>query len=247
MILTADVGNTNITCGVYNDCCIVSKFRIPTNTNQDFVDDLKKNLGSLNISGAIIGSVVDEINDRLCCAIENVCRVKPIVLDYTSKMPITLNIENNSELGADRIANGVRGWNLYKKAFIVVDLGTAITFDIVNSKGEFIGGLIAPGIKTQLDSLGNATSKLPNIEFDYVEKVIANNTRDAILAGVVRGTASMIDGMLDKTIEEMKDNPVIIGTGGHCEIISKYMNKRFDFISPDFTLEGLKDLYYYNA
>ena len=246
MILTIDAGNTSITCGIFDQDRLVSKFRIPSDINRDFVEVFRRKIFPTKISGAIISSVVEELDDRLCCAVEKVCGIKPVMLSYNSNMPVTLKLENNSEIGADRIANGVRAWNLYKKAVIVVDFGTAITFDIVNSKGEFIGGLIAPGLKTQFDSLGKATSKLPDIGIDYIEKVIGNNTRDAILAGVVRGTAAMIDGMLKQSVDELGENPVIIATGGFCEIVAKYMDEKFDLISHDFTIEGLFDLYKIN-
>lgn len=243
MILTVDVGNTNIVCGVFDGEKLVAKFRMPTQVGYNIEEDLQSNLAPYEITGAILGSVVDNINDRLCCAIKNVCGVVPVVLSYQSDMPIKLKLKNNAEIGADRIANGVRGWNLYKSAVLVVDFGTAITFDIVNSKGEFIGGLIAPGIKTQFESLGKATSKLPNLNIDYVDKAIGNSTHDAILSGVVRGVGAMIDGMLEQSIKELGETPKIIATGGFCNIVAKYMTHKFDLISPDLTLEGLSDLY----
>lgn len=246
MILTVDVGNTNIVCGVFDNDKLVTSFRMPTDADYSFEEDLKE-LVPYKITGAIIGSVVDNINDRLCSVIKSVFNFNPFILNYDSNMPITLKLQNNSEIGADRIANGVRAWNLYKGAVIVVDFGTAITFDIVNSRAEFVGGLIAPGIKTQFNSLGKATSKLPNLDIDYIEKAIGNSTRDAILAGVVRGTASMIDGMLGQSVAELKEAPKVIATGGFCNIVAKYMTKKFDLISRDLTLEGLRDLYYLNS
>ena len=158
-------------------------------------------------------------------------------------MPITLKLKNNSEIGADRIANGVRAYEIYKQAVIVVDFGTATTFDIVNGKGEFIGGIIAPGLGTQLNSLGRATEKLPELKVAEIEHFIGDCTTDAILSGVIRGTACMIDGMLENCISELNESPVIIGTGGLCNIIAKYMTKKFDAINPNLTLEGLRDLF----
>ena len=184
MILTVDVGNTNIVCGVFDGETLVAKFRMPTQVGYNIEEDLQSNLAPYEITGAILGSVVDNINDRLCCAIKNVCGVVPVVLSYQSDMPIKLKLKNNAEIGADRIANGVRGWSLYKSAVLVVDFGTAITFDIVNSKGEFIGGLIAPGIKTQFESLGKATSKLPNLDIDYIDKDVA--AKEASMNRIVR-------------------------------------------------------------
>jgi len=245
MILTIDVGNTNITCGVFDRGVLMSTFRMPTDVNRNFEKDFTENLYPLEISGAMIASVVDNIDDRLYCAVKKVCNIEPLILTHNSEMPISINIQNNSEIGADRIANGVRAWNLYKKASVTVDFGTATTFDVINSKGEFIGGLIAPGIKTQLDSLGRATAKLPNLEIGEINKVIGNNTKDAIMAGVILGTASMVDGMIEKTEKELGERPVLIATGGFSAVITKYINHKFDLISPNLTLEGLFDLYNY--
>lgn len=246
MILTIDIGNTSINCGLFDGEELVKQFRMPSNTDltvQDYGQILREELGSTEFCGAIIGSVVEELNNRIQYAVLALYGVKAHILSHTSNMPITINIQNNAELGADRIANGVRAFELFKKSVIVVDFGTATTFDIVNSKGEFIGGLIAPGIKTQLNSLSVATEKLDEFEADYIETAIGNNTKDAILAGVIRGSACMIDGMLKQCEEELGEKPVIISTGGFCNIISKYMNHKIDLISPNLTLEGLRDLF----
>lgn len=246
MILAIDVGNTNITCGIFDAEELVSIFRMPTDNNYDVVEKLYLETDSLEISGVIIGSVVDEINDRLLSAINKVFDIEPIVVSDKLKMSIKPAVESPKEVGADRVANAQRAWNIFKRASVTVDLGTATTFDIVNSEGEFIGGLIAPGIKTQLKSLSKATSKLPNLDLEQVEDIIGKNTKDAILTGVVIGTASMIDGMLSRAENKLMQKPVIILTGGFSEIISKHLTHNIDLISPNLTLEGLRDLYFLN-
>lgn len=249
MILTIDIGNTSITCGLYKDNTLVKKFRMPSDTDltvQDYGQMLSENIGDTKLSGAIIASVVGELNNRIQYAILSLYGVMAVILSDKSKMPIKLVLKNNAEIGADRIANGARAFELYQKAVIVVDFGTATTFDIVNNNGEFIGGIIAPGLGTQLSSLGSATEKLPSLEVADVSKYIGNCTKDAILSGVIRGTACMIDGMLTNCIAELGEQPVIIATGGYCEIISKYMIKQFDCIIPELTLDGLNSLFYMN-
>ena len=246
MILTIDIGNTSITCGLYDDENLVKSFRMPSDvslTVQDYGQLLSDNIGSSSLEGAIIGSVVEELNNRIQHAVLSLYGVMAVILSEKSVMPITLKLKNNSEIGADRIANGVRAFELCKKAVIVVDFGTATTFDIVNGKGEFIGGIIAPGLGTQFKSLGKATEKLPEMSVAEIENYIGNCTSDAILSGVIRGSACMIDGMLDNCEKEMNEKPVIIGTGGFCQVISKYMKRKFDIINPDLTLEGLRDLF----
>ena len=250
MILTLDVGNTSITAGIYDSDKLVKKFRIPSDrtlTFEEYEAMLASNIEQLSISGVIIGSVVEELNDRLSYTVSNLYNIKPVILSDKSNMTIKIALKNNSEIGADRIANGFRAYELYKKAIIVVDFGTATTFDIVNSNGEFIGGIIAPGLQTQFSVLSKATSKLPQLDVEHIENAIGNCTADAILSGVVRGSACMIDGMLTQCETEMNEKPIIIATGGFCNIISKYMTRKFDYISPNLTIEGLRDLYKLNS
>jgi type III pantothenate kinase len=250
MILTLDVGNTSITSGIYDGESLVRCFRMPSDTDlaeKDYEELLTKNIGTFEIQGAIIGSVVEEINNRLSCAISKCFNVVPVMLSHNSNMPVRLKLKNNSEIGADRISNGVRAYEIFKKSVIVVDFGTATTFDIVNSKGEFVGGLIAPGINTQFNSLHKSTSKLPQLDVEYINNAIGNSTVDAILSGVVRGTACMIDGMLSQCEKELDDMPVIVGTGGLCNLVGKYMERKFDLVSEYLTIEGLRDLYKLNS
>lgn len=250
MILVLDVGNTSTTVGLYKNDELIRHFRMSSDRNKtvkEFQKELDVNLGSVNIKGAIIGSVVEEINDRLCYAIQYLYKVQPVLLSSESNTGITLSLKNNSEIGADRIANGYRAYELYKNAVIVVDFGTATTFDIVNNNGEFVGGIIAPGLKTQFTSLNKTTSKLPKLDIEYIEKAIGNCTHEAIMSGIVRGTACMIDGMLEQCEQELGQEATIIATGGFCKVISKYMKHKFDNISPNLTIEGLRDLYNINS
>ena len=249
MILTIDIGNTSITCGIYENETLVKKFRMPSDTEltvQDYGQMLSDNIEDTKLSGAIIASVVAELNNRIQYAILSLYGVMAVILSEKSKIPITLKLKNNSEIGADRIANGAGAYELYKKAVIVVDFGTATTFDIVNGKGEFIGGIIAPGLGTQLASLGSATEKLPSLEVAEVSNYIGDCTKDAILSGVINGTACMIDGMIENCINELNEQPVVVATGGFCEIISKHMKKKFDAVIPELTLDSLRNLFFLN-
>ena len=154
-----------------------------------------------------------------------------------------LKLKNPSEAGADRIANACGAYVLYSKPAIIVDLGTATTFDIINKDGDFIGGVIMPGLNLQFRSLNNSTSKLPRIEANTVNKAIGDNTVDAILSGVIRGSACAIEGLISQCEEELGEKAVIIATGGYSGLISQYMNRSFDFVNPYLTLEGLRFLY----
>ena len=135
---------------------------------------------------------------------------------------------------------------LYSKPAIIVDIGTATTFDILDKNGDFLGGVIMPGPNLQFRALNKSTSKLPKIDANTVDKAIGNNTADAILSGVIRGSACAIEGLIEQCEAELEDRAVIIATGGYSSLISKYMNRQFDFVNPYLTLEGLRFLYELN-
>ena len=163
-------------------------------------------------------------------------------------MNIKLKTDKPKEVGADRIANAVAVAEKYdSKNVIVIDFGTATTFDIINNKKEFIGGVIAPGINTQVKCLKNATSKLPKIDVSLSPNAIGPNTTEAILSGVIRGSACMVDGLVAQCEKELGGKAVIIATGGYCGLIANYMTRPFDVVNPILTLEGLKRIYELNT
>ena len=249
MLLTADIGNTSITLGLFDDSALVEEFRLASDrdlSQEEYEVLLKSLLKDFSVSGCIISSVVEELTIKFKQAVSDVLKVEPIVLTSEIKVGITVRIDNPRELGADRIANAAGAYVLYNHPVIVVDFGTATSFDIVNSKGEFVGGVIAPGINLQLNSLNQFTSKLPKIEAAVSPRAIGTNTCDAILSGVMRGCASMIDGLVKQCEKELGESAVIVATGGYASIVAEYMERPFDFINPILTLEGLRYLYYLN-
>ena len=249
MLLTLDIGNTNITIGLFNGEEIVDIKRMPTDihySNDKYEQLLFDTVGDVNIDGCIIASVVNGLDMLMYNVVNSVYNIDSIILSTNLDIGIKLKLKDNNEIGADRIANGIAAAKLYKLPVIVVDFGTANTFDIVNSKGEFIGGVIAPGINTQLTSLSKCTSKLPKLDAAKSENAIGDNTLDAILSGVIRGTACMVDGLIEQCENELGENATIVATGGLCRLIAKYMNREFDDINPTLTLLGLKELYKLN-
>ncbi len=249
MLLTLDIGNTNITIGLFNGEEIVDIKRMPTDihySNDRYEQLLFDTVGDINIKGCIIASVVNGLDMLMYNVVNSIYNIDSIILSTNLDTGIKLKLKDNNEIGADRIANGIAAAKLYKLPVIVVDFGTANTFDIVNSKGEFIGGVIAPGINTQLTSLSKCTSKLPKLDAAKSENAIGDNTLDAILSGVIRGTACMVDGLIEQCENELGENATIVATGGLCRLIAKYMNREFDDINPTLTLLGLKELYKLN-
>lgn len=247
MILTFDIGNTRTNIGLFENDSPVKKFWIFTKETQTALRDcLLKNLGDVDISGAVIGSVVKNVNGDVCDVLNDMFGIKPMILGYQSNLPIKFALETPETLGVDRIVNGAYAYSTYKQSVVVVDCGSAITFDIVNDNAEFVGGIIGLGLQNQLKTINYSTSALPQLELNEITSAIGKNTKNAILSGVIMGTASMIDGMIEKCSAELEECPKIILTGGDALFLSKYLNKKIDVIDPDFTLKGLNYLYCFN-
>ena len=240
MLLVVDIGNTCVTFGVFSGEELVNIYKF----SSDSIDSRKIELifKENNIKDCVIGSVVNELNETICGILESLLGKSPILLSFKSNFGIKLCTKFPETVGMDRIANVV-GAKKYSKPFIVVDMGTATTFDIANKNGDFCGGIILPGINTQLKSLNDYTSKLPLLEPKNVEKVISNTTENCILSGVVKGHACAVEGLITECEKELGEKAVIIGTGGLCKLVSNHMDRNFDYIEPNLTLIGLKELY----
>lgn len=249
MLLTADIGNTSITLGLFDENALVEEYRLASDKDlplEEYEVLLKTLFKDFKIDGCIIGSVVEELNRKFKTAVENVFKIDVIMLNCHVNTGVKIALEFPEEAGADRIANAVGAYVLYNRPVIVVDFGTATSFDIINEKGEFIGGVIAPGVSLQMKVLNKFTSKLPRIDVAISNRAIGNNTTEAILSGVIRGAACMVDGMVEQCEKELGQKAVIVATGGYSGLISSYMKRPFDFINPTLTLEGLRHLYMLN-
>ena len=250
MILISDIGNTSITVGLFDNDKKITSWRLTTDNKRscdeygiilsNLISNFDKNL---KLEGAIVSSVVTPLTDIYLTAIKKYLNIEPINFSYKIDTGVKIVTENKSEVGADRIVNAVAAVNLYKTPAIVIDMGTATTFDIINGNNEFMGGIISPGMKIQLKALSKFTSKLPLLDVEPIKEVIGHNTEEAILSGVVRGHACMIEGLLDECEKELKSKPVTIATGGYAHLISDYMKKPFDFIDEDLTIKGLNIIY----
>ena len=250
MLLAADIGNTNITLGVFDGDKIVHSWRLSTEitrTEDEYGDFLKNLLRETNldtkVKSAVISSVVVQLTERIETALKKYMGIDSLIISHKIATNVTLKTDNRSQIGADRIANACAASILYKSPAIVVDFGTATSFDIVNKDNEFIGGIITAGMKIQADALSSKTSKLPKLNIEAPEHAIGRNTIDAMLSGIVRGHAAMIDGLIEECEKELGYKTTIIATGGYSSVISKYLKRKFDYINPDLTLQGMKILY----
>ena len=249
MLLTADIGNTSITLGIFEEDALVEEFRLASDKDlslEEYEVLLKSLFKDYSVTDCIISSVVEELTDKFKTAVNNVFKIDALILSTDINTGVEIKLDNPKEAGADRIANAAGAYVLYKHPVIVVDFGTATTFDVVNSKGEFIGGIISLGIMSQLKALNKFTSKLPRADVSLSGAAIGHNTNDAILSGVIRGTAAMIDGLTEQCEKELGEKAVLVATGGYSGLISNYLKRPFDFINPTLTLEGLRYLYQIN-
>ena len=249
MLLVADIGNTSITLGIFENENLIETFRLPSDKElpqEEYEILLHTLFKNYDVNACITASVVDELSLTFKHALDNTFHLDSMLLSDKLNLGIKIKLKNPKEAGADRIANACGAYVLYSKPAIIVDLGTATTFDILNKDGEFIGGVIMPGLNLQLKSLNSCTSKLPKVEISEAEKVIGDNTRDAILSGVIRGSACAIEGLIKQSKKQLGQETVIIATGGYSTLISKYMTCQFDFVNPYLTLEGLRFLYELN-
>ncbi len=253
MLLVIDIGNTNTSLGIYEKNELIKTF--------SFSSDIKKTddeygimlLSVLNhnnmiseIKGAIISSVVPQLSEIFESAILKYLNINSIKLTYKSKMPVKLMLDNNKEIGADRIANASAVCFKYKLPAIVIDFGTATTFDIVDKNSNFIGGIIAPGLKIQAKALSQFTSKLPKLKIEAPKVAIGKDTISAMLSGIVLGHSAMIEGMIKKCEQELGEKATIIATGGYSSILFENMENTLNYIDKNLTLFGLKELYYLN-
>ena len=249
MLLTADIGNTSITLGLFDSDALVEEFRLASDkdlSQEEYEVLLKTLCKPFNIEGCVIASVVDELSKKFKSSVEDVFKIKAIMVTSECKTGVKISLDNPKEAGADRIANACGAFMLYQRPCIVVDFGTATSFDIVNQNGEFVGGIITPGLNLQMKVLNKFTSKLPKIDVAVANKAIGGNTTDAILSGVIRGSACMIDGLVEQCEKELGAKATLIATGGYSGLISSYLKRPFDFINPTLTLEGLRFLYNLN-
>lgn len=250
MLLSIDIGNTNITLGLYDKESLKEIFRLPSDKDlaqSEYERLLSTLFKSYQIDSCVIGSVVEELNLILKNACDNVFGIKTFLYNPTSDCGMKIKLLNPKEVGADRIANAYAAKKKYKLPVIVVDIGTATTFDIVSKDGDFLGGVIMPGLNLQFKALSSNTSKLPKIEAGISEKAIGDSTQNAILSGIMRGSASAIEGLIHQCELELGEKATIVATGGHSRLISEYMLRNFDYVDQSLTLEGLKLLHELNC
>ena len=257
MIICIDVGNTNIKYAVFDGDDLKFSFRVATDLKRtsdeygsQFVNMLRiAGLERDDITGGIFSSVVPSLDYTIAHMLELYLDINPKEVGPGLKTGLRMRTDNAKEVGADRVVNNVSALAKYGcgKPMIVIDFGTATTFNILSENSEFIGGVIAPGIKGSLDSLVSGTAKLPRVEIEAPKSVIATNTVTNMQAGIVFGFAGLVEYIVKKIKKELGTNDVLtIATGGFSDIMARE-TKCIDVVDKMLTLNGLKYLYDLNS
>lgn len=252
MLLAVDIGNTHTVIGLYEGETLICHWRVrtvPTNTADELAATIHglftlKHISSDDISNMIMASVVPPIQAAWRSLAMNLFSFEPMEISGIFDTGLTILTDNPDEVGDDRIVNSVAAFDKYNSALIIVDFGTAITFDVVNRLGEYQGGIIAPGLSISLDALSLRTAKLPKVDISTPPlQAIGTNTIDAIKSGIMFGYGGLVEELLHRIKEEMKPEiPTVIATGGMAAIIAPYAPS-IEAVEPMLTLEGLRLLH----
>lgn len=253
LLLAVDIGNTEITCGAFSDEHLAGRFRIatdPKRTSDEYhiaIESLlsTNKISPSEVSSVVMCSVVPPLNATFAHLFAELMPRPLLVVESGVRTGVRIRMENPREVGPDRIANAVGVHRLYPGPAIVVDLGTATTMDVVSAEGEYLGGVIAPGIALAGASLYNGTAMLPWVEMRHPEKVIGTNTATAMRSGIVLGYTSLVEGLVERIKREFNPQAQVIATGGYSGLISQETDI-FTFVDNDITLKGLYFIFQLN-
>jgi len=250
MILTVDIGNSNIVLGGVQDDEIVFEARLRTDatkTSDEYCVDLKSLLDVYcvrpeQIEGAIIASVVPQVLNSFQTAIKKLTGKQSLVVGPGLKTGLNIKIENPAQTGADLVVGCVAALREHKPPMIVVDMGTATTMVVLDETGALIGGCIAPGVKISMDALTDRTALLPGLQLDQPKRAIGRNTIDCMRSGIMMGNACMLDGMIQRMEEELGQKTTVVATGGIAKFVIPMCRKEIIY-DKDLLVKGLAALY----
>jgi len=255
MLLAIDVGNSQTHIGVFSDARLVADWRISTNPSQTS-DELAVKIAQLllfesmsmgeGITGVIIASVVPSLTVGLRAMAEKYFGFEPLVVGPGIRSGIPILTDNPKEVGADRVVNCAAALSLTSGPLIVIDFGTATTFDAISEKGEYLGGVICPGVQVSAAALSSSAALLPRVELAAPEGVIGKSTNQSIRSGVILGAACLADGMIARMSQELGNTPQVLATGGLAPLIIQHCLKSIRHVAA-LTLLGLRILYERNV
>lgn len=255
MLLAIDVGNTNIVLGLFDGSRLVHQFRLESSrgrTADEYAVVVRellsmRDVAPSDVTGAIVASVVPRLTEPMLDLVRRAFGFEALVVGPGIKTGMSILYENPREVGADRIVNAVAAYERFHGGLIVVDFGTATTFDCVTPRGEYMGGVIAPGVQISADALFSHAAKLPRVEIQRPAKVVGRSTQHSMQSGIVYGYVGLVDGLVDRIIEETAfPSCAVVATGGLARLIGP-LSRTIQDVDDDLTLDGLRILYGRNA
>ena len=250
MILAIDMGNTNIVLGGIDEKQTYFIERVTTDqsrTDTEYAIHFKNilemhHIQLSDIEGAILSSVVPPLNTTILNAVEKAVGIRPLLVGSGMKTGMNILMDNPKSVGSDMIVDVVAAIHEHPLPLVVIDMGTATTLSVADKKGNYIGGVILPGLRVSLNSLSGKTAQLPYISLETPGKVIGKNTIDCMRSGIMYGNAAMLDGLIDRMEEEIGEKATIIATGGLARLVTPLCHHSIDF-EEDLLLKGLLILY----
>lgn len=250
LLLTVDIGNTNVTLGAYNGNILSFTARLatePRKTSDQYAVEIKNVLSLYlqdyrEIEDCIISSVVPSVGAGIADAVSKLCDIVPLILGPGVKTGLNIKIDNPAQLGADLVAGAVGALEEYTMPCVIIDMGTATTLSVLDKNGAFLGGVIAAGVRLTLKALTENTSQLTSIPIAAPSSVISPNTVECMQSGLVYGTAAMLDGLLNRIEDELGETPTVVATGGLSKEIIAYCEHNIIY-NENLLLEGLRTVY----
>ena len=250
MLIAIDIGNTNVVIGIYRDRELVAHWRMSSKaarTQDEYWILLSSLLKSdsieiKQIQGGIVSSVVPNLTSTLIMMLEDYLHLNPIVVSSELKLDLKILYEDPRAVGADRICNAVAGFHFFGGPLVILDFGTATTFDIISAKNEYLGGIIAPGIELTAAVLHQRAARLPKVELHFPQSVIGTTTESSIQSGLMFGTVELIDGLVTRIEGQLGTSVKTIATGGLAKVVAPHTTK-INRVEPLLTLDGLRLIY----
>lgn len=254
MLLTIDIGNTHTVVGIFNGELLVNHWRISSSlvrTEDEIAAILNylfssEKINYSDLNGACISSVVPDLTFIYELMCQRYFKVTPLVIDSNVELGMRVKYADPTMVGADRLCNAVAGVKYFGAPLIVVDFGTATTFDCIDKNGDYLGGVIAAGINTTIEALHLHAAKLPRVSLDFPDQLIGRTTDDSIKSGILNGTVFMVEGMLDNLNKELGKNTGVVATGGLARRIAERTAK-IENIEPFLSLKGMALIYEKNT